>query len=368
MAVCIALTTSTGESLGSPASLDSIAANFLDWYADDPADIGVQTAQVLGAVDGEESHPAAAMREIAARLHERTGRTAGNGGVMRNAVVGISHLDDRDATARAAGEVARLTHHDPLASDSCILWSEAVRRAVLDGVLDLRGGLDLIDDERRAHWELWIDEAETEDPDTFSPNGFTVTALQAAWSSIVSTSIHHEGPAHVRAALVRAIMIGHDTDTVAAIAGGLLGARYGAYALPREWIGHVHGWPGMWAGDLIRLAERTAGCNDIPTDGRQWDWDLLERAAALAMREHRGDLRKGSAIPSISHVWSVAALVMEHGGDSQQAAAALLHDVAEDHGGETALATIAAECGQEVADMVRDLSDSLAEDPTNKAP
>ncbi|MGO0578064.1 HD domain-containing protein [Ornithinimicrobium panacihumi] len=103
-------------------------------------------------------------------------------------------------------------------------------------------------------------------------------------------------------------------------------------------------------------------------DERTWDWDLLERAAALAMREHRGDLRKGSATPYVSHVWSVAALVMEHGGDSTQAAAALLHDVAEDHGGEAALTMIAAECGQEVVDLVRALSDSLVEDPDNKPP
>ena len=40
-----------------------------------------------------------------------------------------------------------------------------------------------------------------------------------------------------------AIRIGDDTDTVAAIAGGLLGARWGAKAIPDEWRFAVHGWP-----------------------------------------------------------------------------------------------------------------------------
>ena len=51
---------------------------------------------------------------------------------------------------------------------------------------------------------------------------------------------------------------GHDTDTVAAIAGELLGALHGASAVPAEWRRRVHGWPGLRARDLIRLAVNTA--------------------------------------------------------------------------------------------------------------
>lgn len=55
-------------------------------------------------------------------------------------------------------------------------------------------------------------------------------------------------------------------------------------------------------------------------------------AAVYAAEANRDDLRKGTAIPYLSHLWSVAALVPEHGGDDWQVAAALLHDVVEDHG------------------------------------
>ena len=47
---------------------------------------------------------------------------------------------------------------------------------------------------------------------------------------------------------------GGDTDTVAAIAGGLLGAVYGASAVPAEWRRVLHGWPGLHTRDLVELA------------------------------------------------------------------------------------------------------------------
>lgn len=98
------------------------------------------------------------------------------------------------------------------------------------------------------------------------------------------------------------------------------------------------------------------------------DWALVRRAAELAWEKHEGDYRKGSSVPYVSHVWSVAALVMEHGGSPAQAAAALLHDTAEDAGGEKVLDEIRQVCGSHVAELVRALSDSLVEDPEQKAP
>src|SRR5258708_34915832 len=46
-------------------------------------------------------------------------------------------------------------------------------------------------------------------------------------------------------ALDAAVRGGNDTDTVAAIAGGLLGAAYGASAVPADWRRVLHGWPDL---------------------------------------------------------------------------------------------------------------------------
>ena len=56
----------------------------------------------------------------------------------------------------------------------------------------------------------------------------------------------------------------------------------------------------------------------------------LAEAFALANEFHARQKRKGTAIPYVSHLMSVSALVMEYGGDQDQAIAALLHDAIED--------------------------------------
>lgn len=268
MAVAVAQVAATGADLAGDEGLEQVAAGFLRWHADDPADIGLQTRRILA---DRPRHPSGrdhvALRELAADLHRRTGRTAGNGALMRTSVVGLTRLDDREATAGAARAVATLTHADPVAGDSCVLWSEAVRRAVLDGVLDVAAGLDLLPTDRRAWWAGRLEEAQTRPPETFVGNGWTVAALQAAWSAIWHTRDVGTGPDHVVAALHRAVGVGHDTDTVAAIAGGLLGARHGASALPFAWTRQVHGWPGLRARDLVSLAVRTAADGAAPRAG-----------------------------------------------------------------------------------------------------
>lgn len=83
---------------------------------------------------------------------------------------------------------------------------------------------------------------------------------------------------------------------------------------------------------------------------------------------HGGHKRKGTEIPYISHLMAVSALVMEGGGDEDMAIAGLLHDAAEDQGGEDRLADIQMRFGKRVAGIVRKCSDSLLEDPCEKAP
>lgn len=96
--------------------------------------------------------------------------------------------------------------------------------------------------------------------------------------------------------------------------------------------------------------------------------ERMDRAFAMARRLHGAQLRKATATPYLAHLLSVAALVLEHGGDEDLAIAALLHDAAEDQGGAPVVAAIRAEFGDRVADVVLACSDSLAEDPTAKAP
>lgn len=89
--------------------------------------------------------------------------------------------------------------------------------------------------------------------------------------------------------------------------------------------------------------------------------ERFEVALAYASAAHRGQVRKGSGIPYVSHLLAVAALVLEAGGDEEQAIAALLHDAVEDQGGLPRLDEIRARFGDRVADMVWHCTDSHEE-------
>lgn len=92
------------------------------------------------------------------------------------------------------------------------------------------------------------------------------------------------------------------------------------------------------------------------TSGPETDF---ERALLLAVRIHGDDLRKGTTIPSASHLLAVAGLVMEQNGSPAQVIAALLHDAAEDHGGPNAIKAVRAAFGDDVARIVTGCSDAL---------
>jgi ADP-ribosyl-[dinitrogen reductase] hydrolase len=261
MAIAIAEVAATGADLRDEKSLDAIVRRWREWMRT-AKDVGIQTSQVLRAADGL-GLDARTAREASASLHERTGRTAGNGSLMRTAPVALAYLGDEQALIEAARGVSELTHFDPMAGDACVLWCLAIRHAVLTGVLDVRIGLRHIDADRRNEWAALLDAAEKSRPADFPNNGWVVQALQAAWSAIATTPVPQDDPAadvfradHLRLALDAAVRGGNDTDTVAAIAGGLLGATYGASAVPAVWRRLLHGWPGLAARDLVALATR----------------------------------------------------------------------------------------------------------------
>jgi (p)ppGpp synthase/HD superfamily hydrolase len=87
----------------------------------------------------------------------------------------------------------------------------------------------------------------------------------------------------------------------------------------------------------------------------------FDEALTFAHRLHRDQTRKGTNIPYISHLLIVSALVIEHGGNEDQAIAALLHDGPEDQGGEATLAMIREMFGDDVAAIVADCTDSWVE-------
>jgi ADP-ribosyl-[dinitrogen reductase] hydrolase len=306
MAIAIAEVSATGADLGTERARDQIAARWAGW-ATDAKDVGAQTRVVLSAAtrlarSRGEAAPTADDLAVAAVKHDaRTGRSGGNGSLMRTAPIALAYLHDPNALVRAAFEISAMTHHDPDAGEACALWCLAIRHAILEGTLDLRAGLARLPADRASVWTARLDDAERSGPAGYPHNGWVVQALQGAWSAITTTADDRDalsstadsssaGPAHFRRALEAAVRGGYDTDTVAAIAGGLVGGLYGASAVPAQWRRDVHGWPGLRARDLVALAVMTArgGHPDSAAwpAGAQVDYSAYKGSGVVARHPH----------------------------------------------------------------------------------
>ena len=302
-AIAIARVAATGEDLRTTDALDAIASGFSEWYSGGPADVGIQTSQVLELAGTNAT--AAQMAAAAETVHRRNGgRSAGNGSLMRTAPVALSYLDDPTALVEAAKAISAMTHHDPIAGEGAALWCLMIRHAVLrgsfaraDDVLGLMG-------DTTHDWAAVLAEAEMHQPSRFTQNGWVVGAIQAAWSAIVHTSVPENMPCrHLQRSLATAIGIGHDTDTVAAIAGALLGARWGASAVPQQWQAPLHGWgvpsdPGQRPGGAAGLvAMATLAVHGGRPDAHGWPTTSRVDYADWGVR--------GACVPhpSVDRVW-----------------------------------------------------------------
>ena len=295
MAIAIAEPAATGADLRGEAARDQISARWAGW-AYDANDVGNQTRAVLSAATRAarsrgEAEPTGGDLTLAAGEHDaRTGRSGGNGSLMRTAPIALAYLHDPDALVHAACEISAMTHRDPDAGEACALWCLAIRHAVLHGDLEgLRAGLEHLPEGRARVWAARLDEAQAGRPADFEDNGWVVQALQGAWSAITDTA-EATGPAHLRLALEAAVRGGRDTDTVAAIAGALVGGLYGASAVPARWRRQLHGWPGLRARDLASLGVMTARGGESDSAGwplgAQVDYSTYQDCDALARHPH----------------------------------------------------------------------------------
>lgn len=261
-----------GDSLDDAEVLARVVSEWREW-SQTALDVGSQTRSVLSQLrDPITEHTTLA---VSRAVHERMGRSGGNGSLMRTGPLALGYLDRSPADlAVAAARVARLTHWEDDNADASALWCLATRHAVLTGVLDVRNGVASLPEERRERWMALIDEAlapGAHPRDFASGNGWVVRAFQGALAAV-------SGATSVVDAIERAVRGGHDADTVAAIAGALAGALRGGTGVPLAWKRILHGWPDLDANELVRLAILAARHGNTDREG----WPTAERATTYA--------------------------------------------------------------------------------------
>jgi ADP-ribosylglycohydrolase len=207
--------------------LPDVFRRFQRWAAAEPKDIGLQTEAVLSGGDPW---------DLAAALHFQTSqRAAGNGALMRAAPSAVHFAPlGRDATMDAARRLAALTHGDRAAWEGTAVFHELVRAALAgdDPVAAVPDALHALHPDHRDRYATVL--APDWHPDLATEfNGAVWPCLGSAVWALRTTTGYEEA---VRAA----IDLGGDTDTVAAVTGGLAGAVYGVDAVPARWTEALH--------------------------------------------------------------------------------------------------------------------------------
>lgn len=236
---------------------DDVAGRFLEWYRRGPTGIGGLTRAVLRRMDDGEPWRVASRREWERRPE---GRNAGNGSVMRCAPVAVAFADSTADLVVASRESSRLTHYDPRCVYGCELLNRVVA-ACLDGIGDdweaLRTALGALPDDAPARLREPLVDLPDREASDIRPSGYVIDTLAAAL-------YHGLGASTLEDAVVEAVNMGGDADTIGAVAGAVAGARFGADELPERWLEVLHG-----VDELRRLARSLdARTFDVDVDGR----------------------------------------------------------------------------------------------------
>jgi len=236
-----------GESLLASKGFDAndVARRWVKWMKVDGRGIGITTRRALTLVDrGKDPFEAGQLAN-----QENPGRSAGNGSVMRCIPVALRYHDDPDRLIRVSTQQAAITHAD----ERCTWGAAAVNLAAREL---LHGNIYFIDEvmhrigdrapralreaihrvPREGEGDLPIARA--------GEAGYVVHCVEIAFWFVTHDRSLEE-------ALIALAQAGGDTDTNAAVAGGLLGARYGDVALPPRWVDQITGSQG-----IAQLAER----------------------------------------------------------------------------------------------------------------
>ncbi len=231
--------------------LDDLFATFAFW-ARTAADVGTTTSAAL-------SQPSRRAAQ-AAMLRRTDHRAASNGALMRVFPLAVAFLQqDLDVTIGAALAQGALTH-PPASCWGAAIGAALIRLAILgeDPFAGIEGLLDRLPPELAPAFAGVLDPAWLPEQGR-SDNGSVLGCLgQAVWSA--------RGAGSFADAVIRAIDLGGDTDTVACVAGALAGARFGFQNIPARWRTFVHGSVDTPSGtvrytqaDLQDLARRLLG-------------------------------------------------------------------------------------------------------------
>lgn len=211
------MTLMLAESIGEGLDWEKLAARYIAWAASDPKDIGITTrAALYRAKDFKDA------TKRAHDFHKKTGRSAGNGTIMRSSP--LAFLPVKDSDLKAVIEIeAGITHAAREAAEASYVQAIIIRKLLRGEPAEI--DTDGLTEKTRKAIENSSDKEKV---------AAMIKEGGSAWSSVaagiwsLSFQTFEEG-------LREVIRLGYDTDTNAASAGAMIGARDGFEAIPSRW-------------------------------------------------------------------------------------------------------------------------------------
>ena len=242
-----AMTLLLGESLLASNGFDAadVARRWVKWMKVDGRGIGLTTKRALTLIDrGKEPFEAGRLA-----YQENPSRSAGNGSVMRCLPVALRYHDEIERLIRVSSQQAAITHADERCTWAAAAVNLAARELLYGNIYFIDEVLHRIGDRAPRPLREAIHrvprEGEGDLPIAVEGEaGYVVHCVEIAFWFVTHDRTLEE-------ALIFLAQAGGDTDTNAAVAGALLGARYGEAGLPPQWVEQITGAQG-----IAQLAER----------------------------------------------------------------------------------------------------------------
>jgi ADP-ribosylglycohydrolase len=249
------LTFCLAEALTQDFDLHTVATNFVKWRDDAywtargvTFDVGVTTSMaILNLLQGVRPELAGG----------KTARDNGNGSLMRIAPLVFYLLDKPiDERFEITGKVSSITHGHIRSIIACFYYLEFAKQIIegknkyeiyksLQQIVPEYLLSKTIEPAEIAHFDRLLKQDITDlAPEKIKSGGYVIETIEAAIWCLLTTGNYKD-------AVLKAVNLGHDTDTTAAVAGGLAGLLYGVENIPPEWRKAIARYD-----DIIDLAER----------------------------------------------------------------------------------------------------------------
>ncbi|MDE2779422.1 MAG: ADP-ribosylglycohydrolase family protein [Chloroflexota bacterium] len=211
--------------------VENFSAKLVRWRRENGRGIGITTSAVIELLEAGVSPP-----EAGRLIYEGNNRIAPNGAVMRCAPVSLLWHSRPARLIEDSPTSAMVTHYSPLCQWSCLIINATIALLLGGNMPDLASLAGaVLADGCPAEVAEWVGEV-GEDIESLRwdhpHTGHTLLCMQfGLWAA--------RTPLTLEEALVKVMDAGGDTDTNGAVAGAVLGARYGARGIPERWLNCV---------------------------------------------------------------------------------------------------------------------------------